>query len=30
MGKISIAIKILNYINIGNKYNVKELTQNLE
>ena len=30
MRKISNVIKMLNYINTGNKYNVKELTYNLE
>ena len=29
MGKISSAIKMLNYLNTGNKYNVKELSQKL-
>ena len=29
MGKISNAIKMLNYLNTGNKYNVKELAQKL-
>lgn len=29
MGKISNAIKMLNYLNTGNKYNVKELSQKL-
>ena len=29
MGKISNSIKMLNYLNTGNKYNVKELSQKL-
>ena len=30
MGKISNAIQMLNYLNTGNKYSVKELSQKLE